>query len=178
VLDIIVVILILLLSVKGYFNGFIRETVGLFGLIGGVFVASRAAASVGNYIDTFVHLDNPAMLKLFGFLLVLGIIWGGSSFVATVFAALKAEPHSKTAKVLGMGVAALKYLMIFAMITASLLNNQLVRNNFSSFVHSSKLFPFLNSTGSVLINTLPLPETKNIKQEKQQTNKQNTSKQG
>ncbi len=155
-IDVVLVLLIVILSFKGYFNGMIRELVGFVGLIGGVFVASRAAAPVAGIIQNALHMGSPAMLKLLAFLLVLAIIWGGSSFVATIFAALRSEPHSTLSRLLGMAIAGLKYFLIFSLISASLLGSTLVRDNFAKGIGSSRLLPTLNRVGATLINLTPL----------------------
>ena len=164
--DVILVLMILLLSVKGFFNGFIREMVGFVGLVGGVFVASRAAKPIGNAIGNLIHTDNIAMLKLTGFLLILALVWGGSSFVATIFTALKSEPRTPLARSLGMGVAGVKYFFIFSMIIASLFNNDLIRNHFAKSIQTSYLFPVLNTMGLRLTNIAPLPSIMTSTKEK------------
>ncbi len=158
-IDILLAGMIILLSIKGYFNGFIRESVGFVGLIGGIFVASRAAEPVAKALSNIVNFDNMALLKLSGFLLVLALIWGGSSFVATIFTALRAQPHSTSTRLLGMGVAALKYFLIFSMIVSSLFSNALMRDNFAKSIQTSRLFPIFNKVGSKLTNLTALSET-------------------
>jgi membrane protein required for colicin V production len=160
VLDIVLVLLILLLSMKGFFNGFVRESVGFAGLIGGIFVASRAAQPVAAALSTWLNMDNSALMKLAGFLLILALIWGGSAFVATIFTALRAQPHTLLSRSLGMVVAGAKYILIFSMIIASLFNNALLRDNFAKTIRSSYLFPKFNAIGSVLANIAPLSNTK------------------
>jgi membrane protein required for colicin V production len=154
-IDIVLIVLIIMLSFKGYFNGAVRELVGFIGLIGGVFVASRAAEPVAAMIRNSIHMGNPALLKLLGFLLILGIIWGGSSFVAMIFTSLKAQPHSTLSKLLGMGIAGFKYFLIFALISASLLGSTLIRDNFAKSIQSSRILPTLSRIGSSLINLTP-----------------------
>ena len=156
-IDIIIVLLVLLLSVKGFFNGFAREFVSFFGLIGGVFVASRAAPLLGKSVSNLLHLDNFALAKLIAFLIVLAVIWGGSAFVGKTFPLLRQPPASALSQAGGMGIAALKYLLIFALIAASLLGSDLVRDNLGPRLTSSRLVPVLKQTGAVLINQAPLP---------------------
>jgi membrane protein required for colicin V production len=155
VIDIVLVVLILILSFKGFFNGMMRELVGFIGLIGGVFVASRAAAPVAKIIHNSIHMGDMALLKMLAFLLVLAIIWGGSSFVATIFTSLRAQPHSTLSKLLGMGIAGFKYFLIFSLISASLLGSTLVRDNFAKGIGTSRLLPTLSRVGSTLINLTP-----------------------
>jgi len=157
VIDIIIILLVLLLSVKGFFNGFAREFVGFFGLIGGVFVASRAAPLLGRNIGDLLHLESFALAKLIAFLVVLAMIWGGSSFVGKTFHALRRPPASTLAQAGGMGVAALKYFFIFSLISASLLGSDLVRENAGTYLGQSRLLPRLKHIGAVLLNQEPLP---------------------
>ena len=159
-IDIVLILLILLLSLKGYFNGLIRELVGFVGLIGGVFVASRAAEPVGQVLYSSLNMGNIGLMKLLAFLLVLGIIWGGSSFVATIFTSLKTPPRAAPTQILGMGVAGLKYFLIFSLISTSLLSSALVRDNFSTTLKHSRLLPTLNHVGSTLIHLAPLAVTR------------------
>ena len=154
-IDIVLILLILLLSLKGYFNGFIRELVGFIGLIGGIFVASRAAEPVGHILRDTIQMGNIELMKLLAFLLVLGVIWGGSSFVATLFTTLKAAPHSTLTRLLGMGVGGFKYMLIFSLISASLLGNAMVRDNFAPQLRSSRLLPTFSRVGASLINLAP-----------------------
>jgi len=104
-------------------------------------------------------MGNMALMKLLAFLLVLGVIWGGSSFVATIFTSLKTPPRAVLTQVLGMGVAGLKYFLIFSLISTSLLSSALVRDNFNTTIKHSRLLPMLNHVGSTLIHLAPLVAT-------------------
>jgi len=157
VIDSIIILLVLFLSVKGFFNGFAREFIGFFGLIGGIFVASRAAPLLGKTVEGLFHIDSFALAKLIAFLVVLAIIWGGSSFVGRTFHALRRPPASTLSQAGGMGIAALKYFLIFSLIAASLLGSDLVRDNAGKYLKQSRLLPQLKHIGAILINQEPLP---------------------
>ncbi len=154
-IDIVLLLLILLLSFKGYFNGFLREFIGFVGLIGGVFVASRAAEPVGQILHHAIQMGNMGLMKLLAFLLVLGGIWGGSSLLVMIFTTLKTEPPSGLSRLLGLAVGGIKYFLIFSLISASLLGNALVRDNFATSLRSSRLLPVLNRIGAPLIHLTP-----------------------
>ena len=65
--DLVVGVIILLLGLKGILNGFFKELFGLIGIIGGIFVASRIGASIGNLLnDIIFHLNSriPRLLSL------------------------------------------------------------------------------------------------------------------
>jgi len=88
-LDVIISAIVLLLGIKGFMHGFIKEVFGLAGLIGGVYFASRLAGTAADFIDTnFFHLDNIALLKLIGFLAILIIVWLGATILGSIFSKL------------------------------------------------------------------------------------------
>ena len=151
-IDIVVIALVVVLSFKGFFNGAVREAVGFFGLIGGVFVASRAATPLAELLHGTLHMGSMALLKLAVFLAVFALIWGGSAFVATIFTALRAQPHTSWSRWGGMGIAGAKYFLIFSLIAASLLGNALVRDNIASRIRGSRLLPVMERVGGRLIN--------------------------
>jgi len=70
--DITIGAIVLILGIKGFMSGFIKEVFGLVGLVGGVYLASRLATDASAFIDTnFIHIENTALLKLIGFLAIL-----------------------------------------------------------------------------------------------------------
>ncbi len=160
-IDAAIVLLILILSLKGYINGVMRELVGFVGLIGGVFVGTRAAEPVGKMLDQIWQIGNLSLSKLLAFALVLLLIWGGSTFVGSIFPALRALPHTAASRWGGMGVAAFKYLLIFSVLAASLLSSDVIHNAFASSLDRSHLAPPLKRIGRYLIH-LPTPGTVQI----------------
>jgi membrane protein required for colicin V production len=153
-MDIAVATIVVILGIKGLMNGLIKELFGLIGLIGGVYIASRMAEQIGDMIDKeLLHLDNPAALKLFGFIAVFAGVW----VVSVLFGSLL----SKMIQMSGLGfVNGLfgfvfgggKYFLIFALIITALSNVTLVRENMGKYFDDSVLYPYLKQAGSYLIN--------------------------
>ncbi len=85
--DVTIAAIILILGIKGFMQGFIKEVFGLAGLVGGVYFASRLSDKAATFIDTnFIHIENISLLKLIGFLAILIIIWTGATILgATIF---------------------------------------------------------------------------------------------
>jgi len=152
--DIVIGLIIVILGIKGLMNGFIKELFGLLGLIGGVYVASRTADRVGNIIDEqLFHLDNPAAMKLFGFIAVLASVWAISVVIGSIFMKLsKASGLGFFDRLFGFIFGGGKYFLIFALIVTSLSNVTLVRDNLQQYVNDSLLYPYLKNAGSFLIN--------------------------
>ena len=152
--DIIVATIVLLLGIKGFMHGFMKEIFGLIGLIGGVYFASRLAETAAEFIDqNFLHLENVALLKLIGFLAILIIIWLGATILGSIFSKLtNASGLGVINRLFGFIIGSAKYFLIFALIVTALSNVSLVKDNLEKHVESSVLYPYLKKAGSTLIN--------------------------
>jgi membrane protein required for colicin V production len=162
--------IILILGIKGFLNGFIKEFFGLAGLVGGVYFASRLSEKAANFIETnFLQLNNTAILKLIGFLAVLIVIWLGATMIGALLSKLtSASGLGFINRLLGLIIGGGKYFIIFALIVTALSNVKLIKEKVEKYTQDSQLYPYLNATGSYLINldtkslgleTTPLTET-------------------
>ncbi len=152
--DVTIAAIVLLLGIKGFMHGFIKEAFGLVGLIGGVYFASRLAGTAADFIDkNFLHLENIALLKLIGFLAILIIIWLGATILGSIFSKLtSASGLGFLNRLFGFIAGGGKYFLIFALIVTALSNVSLVKDNLEKYVDDSMLYPYLKEAGSYLIN--------------------------
>lgn len=152
--DITIGAIVLILGIKGFMNGFIKEVFGLVGLIGGVYFASRLAPTAAAFIDkNFLHLENSALLKLLGFLAILIIIWLGATILGSIFSKLtSASGLGFLNRLFGFIAGGGKYFLIFALIVTALSNVTLVKDNLEKYVQDSVLYPYLRKVGSSIIN--------------------------
>jgi membrane protein required for colicin V production len=148
--DLGIIVLVVLLSFKGYWNGFVRELAALVGLVGGIFIAARTAAGLGTLLHQTVQAGNPALWKLVAFLAVLGAIWGASTYAVRRMGD-HAQPHMPRDRWLGVALAGVKYLAIVALISASVLRTDLVRDRMGERLQKSRLVPLLSRTGAYLL---------------------------
>ncbi len=155
--DVIIASIVLLLGIKGFMHGFIKEVFGLVGLIGGVYFASRLAGTAADFIDTnFLHLENVALLKLIGFLSILILIWLGATILGSIFSKLtSASGLGFLNRLFGFIAGGGKYFLIFALIVTALSNVSLVKDNLEKHVEDSILYPYLKQAGAYLINLDP-----------------------
>ena len=155
--DVIIASIVLLLGIKGFMHGFIKEAFGLMGLVGGVYFASRLAGTAATFIDTnFLHLENVSLLKLIGFLSILIIIWVGATILGSIFSKLtSASGLGFLNRLFGFIAGGGKYFLIFALIVTALSNVSLVKDNLEKHVDDSILYPYLKQAGSYLINLDP-----------------------
>ncbi len=155
--DITIGAIILILGIKGFMNGFIKEVFGLIGLVGGVYFASRLAGDAATFIDSnFLHLENTALLKLLGFLTILIIIWLSATILGSIFSKLtSASGLGFLNRLFGFIAGGGKYFLIFALIVTALSNVTLVKDNLGKYVKDSILYPYLKAAGSSIINIDP-----------------------
>jgi membrane protein required for colicin V production len=156
--DLILIGLTLVLGLKGTLTGFRRELFGFVGLIGGVFIASRAADPLARLVEAnLFRLSNPAAMRLILFVAVLTLVWGGISMLgrAVESRSYGAAP-SPLSRAGGFLLAAGKYFLIFSIILAALYQTPMIRKKLQSRVEGSLLFPLLRPLGKTLIH-LPAP---------------------
>jgi len=155
--DVTVGAIILLLAIKGFMNGVIKEVFGLAGLIGGVYFASRLAGDAATFIDkNFVHIENAALLKLLGFMAILIIIWLSATILGSIFSKLtSASGLGFINRLLGFVAGGGKYFVIFALIVTALSNVSLIKENTKKYVKDSMLYPVLYKAGTAIIQINP-----------------------
>ncbi len=155
--DITIGAIVLILGIKGFMNGFIKEVFGLVGLVGGVYLASRLAGDASVFIDTnFIHIENSALLKLLGFLAILTIVWMGATILGSIFSKLTSiSGLGFINRLLGFIAGGGKYFIIFALIVTALSNVTLVKDNIGKYVNDSVLYPYLLKTGASIIHLDP-----------------------
>jgi len=155
--DVTVGAVILLLAIKGFMNGVIKEIFGLAGLVGGVYFASRLAGDAATFIDkNFVHIENAALLKLLGFMAILIIIWLSATILGSIFSKLtSASGLGFMDRLLGFVAGGGKYFVIFALIVTALSNVSLIKENTKKYVKDSMLYPILYKAGTAIIQIDP-----------------------
>ncbi|WP_309494902.1 CvpA family protein [Sulfurovum sp.] len=152
--DVTIAAIVLILGIKGFMQGFIKEVFGLLGLVGGVYFASRLSDKAATFIDTnFLHLENASLLKLVGFLAILIVIWLSATVLGSIFSKLTSESGlGFLNRLFGFIAGGGKYFLIFALIVTALSNVTLVKDNLEKYVNDSVLYPYLQEAGSYLIN--------------------------
>jgi len=151
--DLVLGLLILLLGFKGALTGFRRELFGFVGLIGGVFIASRAADPLAGLVERHLFtLNNPAALRLIAFVMILTLFWGGVSLLGRAVEARTGEEiPSPLSRVGGFLLAAAKYFLVFAMILTAFAQTPLIKRSVERHAQSSLLYPLLLPAGKMLI---------------------------
>lgn len=155
--DVLIGTIVIILGIKGFVNGFIKEIFGLAGLAGGVYLASRLSEKAAQYIETnFIQIGNVALLKLLGFMAVLIAVWTAASLLGIIISKLtSASGLGFINRLLGFITGGGKYFVIFALIVTALSNVTLIKDKLTKYTANSQLYPYLEATGTYLIHLDP-----------------------
>ncbi len=151
--DLAVGILLLIFGIKGLFSGLIKEVFGLIGIVGGIFVASRYAQSVGNMIDTSLyHITNKSSIYFIGFLVTLLAFWLASIFIGFLFTKLVSlSGLGILNRILGFLVGSFKIFLLFSILIFALRSMDVFRNNIDNKLQNSYIYPYLIKSGNYIV---------------------------
>lgn len=156
-LDLVIGSIVIILGIKGFFSGFVKEIFSFLGLVLGIYagstISSKIALSMGN---NFLHIENKTILTLIIFLIILAVIWLSLVTVGTLLSQLvKATGLGFFNNILGFIIGGGKYFIIFAVIVTALSNVKLLKNTMANFEKDSLLYPYLLLAGDFLIQLKP-----------------------
>ena len=179
-IDIIAIVIIGLLGLKGFMTGFIKELFALIGIVGGVYIASRFSLNVGDFInENIFEIVNKSALSATGFIISFIFFW----FILYILGMILQKIINTAGlgifdKVAGMIVGGGKIFLIFSIIAFGLNSVEAVKKNIESKVENSFMFPILVDTGSYIVKFNPddLMEDINNNVEKVREELQNTIK--
>lgn len=155
--DIVVGVIILLLGLKGILNGFFKELFGLIGIIGGIYIASRLGADIGNMLsDLIFHFDNQSAKTFTGFIVTLIVFWSVMLLIGAIFTKISKESGlGPIDKLFGFIVGSGKFFLIASVIFFAINNIKAVSKNLAPIMEKSILFPILIETGNFIMHIDP-----------------------
>lgn len=150
--DIIILGLIVLLGLKGLLRGLIRELFAIFGIIGGIFIASRISSSTGGLIDAIIHIENHNTMLLIGFIISLAFIWSGAYFLGIFLSKMfSLSGLGIFDKIFGFLFGAGKVFLLFSIIIFALSNVEIISKKMENLRTHSFMYPLLVSSGGYII---------------------------
>ena len=150
--DIIVLTLVTILGLKGFIRGFTKEIFGLIGIIGGVFVSSRFATTVGNLINTIIPIDNESTRLLFGFILSLIVFWTIAYMIGVAISkAFNLSGLGIFDSIFGLLFGMAKVFFIFSIIIYAISQVSVIKKALEPKVANSITYPLLKSLGAFII---------------------------
>ena len=161
--DAIIIGVTLILAIKGYFNGIVKEIGGLVGIIGGLFLASKFYHQAGVYInENLLEIPNKSAVDLIGFISVFVGFWVVVVFVGFLISKiLKASALGGLDRLLGFLFGGAKFFLLISIIISLLWQVAFIRNKLEELSKESIVMPILIETGKKIINLTP-DEIKNL----------------
>ena len=165
IFDGIIIGITLLLAIKGFFNGFIKEIAGLVGIVGGLFLASEYYHKAGIFINNnLITIKNPSAIDLVGFIAVFIGFWLLAVFVGFLLSKiLKVSALGIFDRILGFIFAGAKFFILVSVIFALLYKVEFVKEKIDTFTKNSKVFPIMIKIGDEIINLKSQNIQKSIK---------------
>jgi len=169
--DIVVSVIILFLGLKGILNGFFKELFGLLGIVGGIFIASRIAGDVGQYLsDLIFKFDSNAAITFTGFLVTLAAFWLFMVAIGVIFKKLSSIAGLGIFdRILGFIFGASKFFLIASVIAFATYNVKAMRSTIDSAMEDSFIFPILVKTGKIIMKIDPVDISDDINSNIQNT---------
>jgi membrane protein required for colicin V production len=152
-MDIIVVFIIVLLGLKGYINGFLKEVFTLIGIIGGIFIASRYSYEIGQFLhENLFEFAHDGKKNFAGFLVGIIGFWAGTTALRYAIEAASSDTaFSAVNKILGILVSSGKMFLILAVISHAASSIEFINKNIKEFTKDSIMYPILKDTGAYII---------------------------
>ncbi|MDR2635200.1 MAG: CvpA family protein [Campylobacteraceae bacterium] len=152
--DILVVVIILIIGLRGFINGFIKEIFSLLGLVGGVFLASRFAQNIGKIINENIYtMQNEAAVQVVGFVVILLFFWFLCFITGLVISKLVVLGGlTNLNKFFGFVFNCLKMFLIFSIIIFALSNITVIKDKLDGALNSSFMYKTFLSVGSKILD--------------------------
>ena len=163
--DAIIIAITLLLAIKGFFNGFLKEIAGLIGIIGGLYLAAIYYHQAGLYInENLITIKNTSAIDLIGFISLFLGFWVFAIFVGFLFSKiLKLSSLGIFDRILGVIFAAAKFFLLVSIIVALLYKVDFIKEKLRKIYFDSRLMPIMIKIGDKIININPKEIKKTIK---------------
>lgn len=152
--DVIIIAIIIILSLKGIFSGFVREVCSVIGIIGGVLLASRYGVDFGLWINSIIKIQSQTLLNLIGFMLILAAVWILSLVLAEIILKfVKSVRLGKIDKFLGVFIAGVKVFLIISIILFTFSKMNFLSNFTEKLQQTSVCYPAMINIGGFIVKT-------------------------
>jgi len=155
--DAIIIGITVVLAIKGFFNGFVKEIAGLIGLVGGLFLAGKFYHNAGVYInENLFIIKNSSAVDLIGFVSVFVGFWITAVFIGFILnKILKISALGFVDKIFGLIFAGAKFFLLISVIIALLYKVDFIKEKAEKYVKNSIIFPICVKTGEKIMNISP-----------------------
>jgi membrane protein required for colicin V production len=154
IVDIMIVVLVAFLAIKGLVNGFSKELLNFITIVAGVILAARYNTTVVQYINEqnlFPQIPDD-FAELVGFILIVVSIWLLIGFISSIITKLTSKPSGFLSRLLGYILSAARYLFIFSLIIFGVSQSEFFEKSATKFKNETQLFQPMTELGAKILN--------------------------
>jgi membrane protein required for colicin V production len=172
IFDVIVISITLILAIKGYFSGIIKEIAGLIGIGAGIFLGSIYYKNVGAYInDSILKIPNESAINVVGFVAVFVITWLIIVLIGMLLAKiLQVAKLGVLDRIGGVIFSAGKFFLIVSVIVMGLSQIEALKSTLEKYQKNSMMWPIMEKVGETIIHIKPEEIQKQIDDVKAKVN--------
>ena len=154
IFDAIVISITLILAIKGYFSGIIKEIAGLVGIGGGLFLGSIYYESAGKYInESIFKIPNESAINVVGFVSIFVLTWLIVTLIGMLIAKiLKVAKLGILDRVGGVIFSAGKFFVIVSVVVTMLSQIEALKASLEKYQKNSLMWPVMDKVGQTLIH--------------------------
>ena len=164
VFDAIVIAITLILAIKGFFSGIIKEIAGLVGIGAGLFLGSMYYQQAGEYINSSIFkISNESAINVVGFVAVFVITWLVIILIGMLFSKiLQVAKLGLIDRIGGVIFSAGKFFVIVSVLVTMLSQIDALKSSLEKYQKNSIMWPIMNSVGQTLVHLKPEDVKKQI----------------
>lgn len=155
-IDITILGIVLLVSFKGFYDGFVQEVSTLIGIVAGIFFASRLSGEMAVLFNQYIYnLNSPSVSLILGFIIVLAVFWVGFMLIGmAVSRFVKLTGLGILDRILGYVFSCVKVFCVFAFIVYGLNQIKFIQEIefMKQLPKNSKVYDAMLDTAKVIVN--------------------------
>lgn len=162
-IDIGILILLILLSLKGIWQGIIRGLASFLGILLGIFFASRYYNGVGNWFAQSIYDFNSSDLNaLVGFLITITLIWASFLLIGEIISrVVKFSPLAVLDGALGLIFGFCKAFLLISIIVFGISQIGWLKSFSQNIEQNSLIFPMMKNLAVHIMNLKKVQEITN-----------------
>ena len=172
VFDAIVLSITLILALKGWFSGVIKEIAGLVGIGAGVYFGTMFYKGAGEYINSSImKIPNESAINVVGFVSVFILVWLIIVLIGMIFSKmLHVAKLGLLDRAGGVLFSAGKFFVIVSIIVTMLSQVEFLKSSLQKYQKNSMMWPIMENVGKTLVHLKPEDIKKQIDQVKEKVN--------
>ena len=172
-IDIGIIVLLILLSLKGIWQGIIRGLASFLGILLGIFFASRFYDGLGEWFAINIYnLGSPELNALVGFVIIITLIWAGFLLLGEIlFRMVRFTPLVSVDAAFGLAFGFCKAFLLLSIIVFGISQIAWLKNFSQNVEQNSSIFPMMKNLSIKIMNLEQIQEVKeNLNLEKKLNN--------